>query len=937
LADLYVSQQLYAQAERLHERALTIREKAFGSESLEITSSLTSLSGMRMHAGDFQRAEELLKRVLSIREKALGPDDPAVATTQNNLARVYENKGDYARAEPLFRRALEIREKAYGPNDSEVAESLRNLGNLYASLGEFSKAEPLLMRALTIIDKVYGAMHLDMAEIFTSLGRIYYARGDIAHAGFWFTQALAIREKLLGPEHVEVANALNSLAVLYHHKADYERALPLYERALAIYEKTPGPDFEITIPLENLGPLYHANGDYERAEALLKRALAIREQRQGPDNPGLTTVLNNFCRLYTRKAEYEQAEGFCRRAQTIIEKAYGPAHPELALILNNLANLSEAKGDYAGALVLLKRAIDIEEKNAVLNLASSSPGRKQLYLDQFYGTLVRMVSLQAQHLPRNDAAKNSALTIILQRKGRAVDNASDQIATLRLHADPKGKELLDQFAQATARLANLQLSTDDGKLSPSAKRDAIEKLIELQEALGDAISQRSAEFRTAAKPITLEAVRQALPAGGALVELVVFHPFNPKAKTRDKEFGTPRYAAYVLRREDDIPQFVELGDEAVIAAAATRFRAALQTSTRPIAEVKALASKLDELVMKPVRKLLGSTKRVFICPDGALNLVPFDALVDEDGHYLIENYSFNYLTSGRDLLRLQTTEQSRDQVTIVADPRFNLRNAAPIERPVTKTTDTGERSIDFANLNYSPLAGTAAEAKAIGNLLLRSRLWLQTEATEARLKSVNGPRILHVATHGFFFSDQSQPVMTLGRQLLRLETDASPPENPMLRSGLILAGVNQKQSGAGEDGVLTALEAAGLNLFGTKLVVLSACESGLGDVQNSTGVYGLRRALVLAGSETQVISLWKVSDVATRDLMIAYYTRLQAGEGRIAAMREVQLSMLSGNPMAQAEDAKSDWRHPYYWAAFIPSGAWTTLDGKEPVSRANRQ
>lgn len=152
----------------------------------------------------------------------------------------------------------------------------------------------------------------------------------------------------------------------------------------------------------------------------------------------------------------------------------------------------------------------------------------------------------------------------------------------------------------------------------------------------------------------------------------------------------------------------------------------------------------------------------------------------------------------------------------------------------------------------------------------------------------------------------------------------------MLRSGLILAGVNQKQSGAREDGVLTAQEAAGLNLFGTKLVVLSACETGLGDVQNGAGVYGLRRALVLAGSETQVMSLWQVSDEATRDLMIAYYTRLQASAGRIAAMREVQLAMLRSTVLAKSGDAKNNWRHPYYWAAFIPSGAWTTLDGKEP-------
>lgn len=167
-----------------------------------------------------------------------------------------------------------------------------------------------------------------------------------------------------------------------------------------------------------------------------------------------------------------------------------------------------------------------------------------------------------------------------------------------------------------------------------------------------------------------------------------------------------------------------------------------------------------------------------------------------------------------------------------------------------------------------------------------------------------------------------------------------------MRSGLILAGVNQHSSGPDEDGVLTALEAAGLDLFGTKLVVLSACETGLGDVQNGQGVYGLRRALVLAGSETQIMSLWKVSDDATRALMVAYYKRLQAGEGRTEALRQVQLAMLQGKLTASpeaisgkqkgrretgdivSEASGKDYRHPYYWAAFIPSGDWRDLAGR---------
>jgi CHAT domain-containing protein len=184
-----------------------------------------------------------------------------------------------------------------------------------------------------------------------------------------------------------------------------------------------------------------------------------------------------------------------------------------------------------------------------------------------------------------------------------------------------------------------------------------------------------------------------------------------------------------------------------------------------------------------------------------------------------------------------------------------------------------------------------------------ARVFTAGEATEAAIKRINQPRILHIASHGFFLEDKK---------------DEKSIENPLLRSGLIFAGANKRQSGAGEDGVLTGLEAAGLNLWGTKLVVLSACDTGVGDVRNGEGVYGLRRALVLAGAESQLLSLWKVRDEPTRDLMVDFYGRLQRGEGCTDALWQAQLTMLRG--------ARELRRHPYFWAGFIQSGDWRSIN-----------
>jgi CHAT domain-containing protein len=224
---------------------------------------------------------------------------------------------------------------------------------------------------------------------------------------------------------------------------------------------------------------------------------------------------------------------------------------------------------------------------------------------------------------------------------------------------------------------------------------------------------------------------------------------------------------------------------------------------------------------------------------------------------------------------------------------------------------------------FQALPGTRREALIIKALLPEASLLLREEATEAALKRARAPSILHIATHGFFLEDQQAPTPdTRGLSTLRISDPrlmkwAAKIENPLLRSGLALAGVNQRRRDD-DDGLLTALEAASLDLWGTKLVVLSACDTGIGKVKNGEGVYGLRRALVLAGSQTQVISLWPVSDRETRGLMAGYYRRLQKGEGRGEALRQIQLEML--------KDMKL--RHPYYWASFIQAGEWANLDGK---------
>jgi CHAT domain-containing protein len=312
---------------------------------------------------------------------------------------------------------------------------------------------------------------------------------------------------------------------------------------------------------------------------------------------------------------------------------------------------------------------------------------------------------------------------------------------------------------------------------------------------------------------------------------------------------------------------------------------------------------------------------VLIAPDGLLNLVPFGALVDGSDRHLVRRFTFSYLTSGRDLLRIGAGAAARQAPVIVADPRFDAE--PPRGAPAASR---GRRSRDLRGRRWQPLPGTAEEADALVALFGRDKVVLLrgARATEAALKKVAAPRILHIATHGFFLPPEPPPAQDAAPQaapagqpmpiFAAQQVSWSGPESPLLRSGLVLAGANRLSSG-GEDGILTALEAAGLDLWGTQLVVLSACETGVGKVTEGDGVHGLRRALVIAGAESLVMSLWQVDDRATRELMTGFYRKLEAGEGRSEALREVQLEMLR----------RPRTGHPYYWASFVPTGSWAPL------------
>ena len=930
---LYSAQGAYARAESLHLRALSIREKVLGAMHLDVAQSLNDLALLYQAQGTYARAEPLLIRALAIKEKTLGAMHPDLSSTLNLLGLLYKVQGAYARAESLYNRALEISEKTRGAVHPDVALSLNNLGLLYVAQGAFARSAPLLVRALAIREQVLGAVHPDVATslnslaglylrqgayaraepllvraleirvrvrgamhpsvayILSNLAELYQAQGAYARAEPLLVRALGIWENALGSVHPDVAVGLNNLGLLYQTQGEYVRAEPFYVRALYILEKTLGPRHPtVAYPLDCLAGLYQNQGAYMRAASYFVRALAIREKTLGAMHPQVAISLNNLGVLYWAQGVYARAEPLLARALTIQENALVAMHPDVARVLSNSAGVYQAQGAYLRAEPLYARAADAQEMSLRIELPWLSESRKLDLMKLLRGESERLVSLHAHSMPVSAHALDLALTTVLRRKGRILDSLADSQAALRAHLTPQLRAKLGELADFSTEFSTRLRAPYDPRTAPS-QAAAVTALRTRIDALEAELNAASVEFRVQSEPVTVAKVQAALPRGAALIEFVRYRRFDAR---QVKPWQEARYLAYLLPWQGP-PQWVPLGEAAMIDASVDTVLATMRKGASTAATRAALRS-LDALLLAPIRDRLTGVSHVILSPDGKLNLVPFEALIDPQGHYALEQWLISYVTSGRDLLRLAVKQAPRSPATIVADPDYGPGSA------------------------FVRLSGMGAEGQEVAAHLRGARTLTGEQATKAVLAGLTGPAVLHVATHGFYTRGAATPAPpAVSERGMSVEAMALPPpppsdENPsdaLDRAGLALAGAN-----GGPDGIASARELASYDLWGTQLVVLSACETGVGEAQSGEGVYGMRRALVLAGAQAQVVSLWNVNDSSARMLMRAFYGELARGTGRAQALRQAKLALLH----------QPQFAHPYYWAAFIAAGDWTPLD-----------
>ena len=910
----------YAAATPPLDRALALQRQLSPTHP-DVAFTLQIQGDLRFLTGDVVGAQHSWSEALSLAARRLNPNHPTIAILLHDLSSAAKVSGDVAQARLLLARATQIGTVAFAPCHPEVPGLLNDSASTTAYEGDYAEAQKLNAAALAAIVRCLGPTHSLTATIIHNQGALAVEMGDLASAARLHQRALQVWTTGLGANHPYVARGLDALAEVVALRGEPRRARALYERALAIRERSLGPNHpDVAWTLTNIARLAAISGDLASASQRVAQALNIYQRGGLPQEPDhLARALQLRGSIETRRGDYDVARATYIQALTTRENIFGRAHPLAAESTADLASANFMRGAYDHAL---SSALDAERtgRDHLRFTIRYLPERQAMaYAAARPRGLDLALSIAAAGATPSSA---SILDAMIRSRGVILDElaARAQVAA----ANPQLVSASAVFVAAQQRFANLMLRSVQGEEAVPAQM--LETARQQKEDAERAMAEQSATARAelARSRLGLDDIRRALPEGSALVSFMRYD----RTSTATRQSGrvsrkTPSYIALVSRADTTVVQAVSLGAASSIERLVDAWQAEAggrSIATAPSAReaermYRTAATALRLRIWDPLAGAIQGASRVFIVPDGGLNLVSFAAL-PSGSRYLLENGPpIHYLSTERDVISGDTP--AGHGLLAVGGPAFDLR--------VSATTTAARRSGCGAvgSLRFEDLPGSRTEvqdiAKMWGNpndaLVLTGRAATKSAITRALV----GRKVVHLATHGFFLGSEceSAPGVTRGIGSVVGATASKRTDNPLLLAGLALAGVNQLPRANQANGILNAEEIAGLNLQGTEWVVLSACDTGLGQITAGEGVFGLRRALQIAGVHTIIMSLWSVEDQSTRDWMKALYAaRLEKGLDTPAAVHD------AGVRIIEERRKRGQSTHPFYWGAFVAAGDW---------------
>ena len=845
LADLYRNTGQYNKSESTYLECKKLLLETVGEKNLDYANLLNNMGLLYDETGRYDLSEVNLKLALTITKDLLNDKHPLYATTLNNLALIYKNMGHYEQAEPMYIQALSIRKEALGENHPDYGASLNNLAEFYESVNRAKEAEPLYLQSSKIIKNVYGEQHHEYALCLNNIANLYEETAQYDKAEVYYKQSLGIQKNILGETHSEYASTLHNLAFLYLETKKYKEAEVLFIKDLEIIKNSLGVGHpNYAKALSNLADLYEHMGRYNDAEKNYLESIKIRKEKLGEHHPDYTYSIANLARVYSAMGKNDEALNYW----IIAIRNYNDE------IKKYFPSMSEReKEDF------YNKFIDrFEQFNS---FATGRYTYDRSVLSEMYNTQLATKALLFN-------SSNKVRQRILTSNDQALIESfkkwqSDKEYLAQLYVLPKN--------ELTVNIDSLEKKTNELEKSLSLKSELFKSATDVQN-------------------YTWQDVQKVLRPGEAAIEVIRFRKYKPDLG------GTYVQYKFEGKAEKDSVYYVALiitpetkgNPEMILMKNGTDLENRFINYYRNTIKFNVADEYCYINFWSQIAKYLGTYKKVYFSPDGIYNNINLLSIFNPaTKRYILDEMQIQTVTNTKDLLTINKSISTSKKVVLIGDPDFGSINGSSAFRSSNK---------------LKRLPGSGVEVQKIDNVLKKnnwaSSLYTGIESSEEIVKSVRDAKILHIATHGFFEKDSEKKAEN------NIENGIK-NDNPLLKSGLYLATGLKNSS---EDGVLSAYEAMNLNLDNTELVVLSACETGLGEVKNGEGVYGIQRAFRVAGARSIIISLWKVDDIATQKLMTFFYEEWLVSGNKRDAFTIAQNKL------------RKEYKDPQYWGAFIIVG-----------------
>jgi CHAT domain-containing protein/tetratricopeptide (TPR) repeat protein len=857
------------------EQAVALAKASFGLRDPRTLTSMNNLAFLRYREGRYGEAEPLFRETLQLSREVLGPRDPHTLSSMNNLALVLEGEGRYSEAEALDRETLQLSRETLGPRHPHTLTTMSNLAEVLDDEGRYGEAEPLYREALQLNREALGPRHPDTLTSMSNVAAVLFREGRYGEAEALDRETLQLRRDVLGPRHPDTLASMNNLAAVLKTQGRNGEGEPLFRETLQLRREALGPRHPDTlISMNNLAAVLDDEGRYGEAETLYRETMRLRREALGPQHPDTLTTMNDLASTLELEGRYGEAEPLYRDALDSSGHVLGPAHPTTLLTqLNMIVNLAaQRRVDEAAALQRQMEPQVLAWLGAELYATEAAAARRQLVASQ---STYQDVALSLALLPSAGAsASELAASALLRFKSLAVEEEAYLARLERRSSDPRIRTLATEIKQLHQHLAKLFQGGGSGAQVKDLTAELDAKELELGQ-----ISRDYAPYLQV-KSASLQDLRASLPPKSGLLELRAYHLVDFKTGRA----GDWRWAGALIAAEGEI-EVRDLG-------AATDTAAQVQAILTYGPSAEAATAALSEQLLAPFAARIAKLQRLYVGPDGALDLLPFGLLHDATGRRLMESLDLRLVQTGRDLLRPAADHPAKGLVAVggiefnaaenqatVADaqspPADELAQGSPDAGPMTRTRAAAAEAFrdGFAALSHSK-----EEVEAIGRQYQIERrdepvsIVEGDQPTKAWLMALPPPRVLHLATHGFYRAPKE------------------PADQPMLLAGVALAGANQSLKRQDASGILYALEAEDLNLEGTELVVLSACDTALGQIDYGEGVSGLVRALRTAGVRNVLVTLRPVDDAGAEQFMerFYFYWFKQPRSDPAAALRDAQ-------------------------------------------------